>query len=138
MSTTKQLSLEKLLEEAKVRGSVSFEEIQDAAPKAFESPDRLDKLIARVAKMGIDIIDDRTETSQNDKGIVKDPAEETAASAARLEDPVKAYFAGMSKIPMLTREEEVELSTRVHASRASFRRRILSSRLGAVQGVRLL
>ncbi|MCZ6603140.1 MAG: sigma-70 family RNA polymerase sigma factor [Planctomycetota bacterium] len=138
MSTKKQLSLEKLLEEAKSRGSVSFEEIQDVAPEAFQSPERLDKLIAHIAKMGVDIIDDRTESPRKDRAIARDSADETAVTAARLEDPVKAYFAGMSKIPMLTREEEVELSTRVHASRASFRRRILSSRLGAVQGVRLL
>lgn len=142
MPSKKKPSLEKILEEARTRGSVSFEAIQNAAPEAFEDPGKLDKLITRIAGMGVDLIDDRNGerngNSRNGNSGETDQSEESVVTAARLEDPVKAYFSEMAKIPMLTREAEVELSERIHVSRASFRRRILSSRLGTVQGIRVL
>ena len=137
MASKRNRKLERVLEKARERGSVTFDEIQDAAPEDFEDAGKLDKLISRITEMGVDLIEERPETeekSSTDDAVPEDPG----ASAAKLDDPVKAYFSEMSEIPMLTREEEVELSTRVHASRASFRRRILSSRLGTVEDRRVL
>ncbi|MGL4944009.1 MAG: RNA polymerase sigma factor RpoD/SigA [Thermoguttaceae bacterium] len=83
----------------------------------------------------VDVDDD----DEDDSIVVK--GNESTSSGATLElpelppeevekwsaDPLRLYLAQMRHIPLLTREEEVELSKRIERARCSFRRAVLES-----------
>ena len=63
---------------------------------------------------------------------IKQPEPEEDEEKARLDildDPVRMYLRQMGQVPLLTREQEVEISKRIEAAEEELKRRHLQFRL---------
>ena len=90
---------EEIIEMGKSRGKVTYDEINDAVPSEYFSPEEIEELMALLHDMGIEVVDDEeTDTTEEEEGHEK------------TEDIVQTYFHSMGNISILKRNEEVELA----------------------------
>lgn len=114
------------------RKQASYEAIVELVPEAEEDARFYNDLVRALENEGIEISD----TVQESKSETRDKAE--AAAQRMLDDPIRMYFSQMAKIPLLTREQEIELAKELEASRNGLRVLIYSTRYGQVQALELL
>ena len=110
-----QVRIRELIKLAKEQGYLTFDDLNEALPDAMTDADDLDAILTRLRRMEIDII----EASEVDsfKGGKKEGEEEEEEKAEAkldiLDDPVRMYLKQMGQVPLLTREQEVEISKRI-------------------------
>ena len=105
-----------LIKLSKEQGYLTFDDLNDALPDGISDADELDVILTRLRRMEIDII----EASEVDryKDGKKEAEEEEAEEKPEvkldiLDDPVRMYLKQMGQVPLLTREQEVEISKRI-------------------------
>src|SRR5215468_7749180 len=96
-----------LIESAREQGRVSHEEINDALPDNCP-PEHRDAVYTRLQDLGIEI-GDSAESAE--KSAENETEEERQLEA--LDDPVRQYMNQMSRVPLLSREQEVEIFKRI-------------------------
>jgi len=64
--------------------------------------------------------------------------EDAAAPQVRIEDPVRVYLTQMGEIPLLSRQEELRLTSRIELMRKRYVTKLLESARGAEEAVRIL
>ncbi|PJA79357.1 MAG: RNA polymerase sigma factor RpoD, partial [Nitrospirae bacterium CG_4_9_14_3_um_filter_41_27] len=101
--------IEEIIEIGKRRGTLTYDEINDALPLEYYSPDELEELMDLLHDMGIEVVDEQ-ETDTAQKEVL---ASEDKEEYDETEDIVQAYFHSMGNISILTRNEEVELAKRL-------------------------
>ena len=109
-----QARIRELIKLAKEQGYLTFDDLNEALPPDLTDPDELDLILMRLRKLEIDII----EASEVDryKDVKKDQDEEEEKPEPKLDildDPVRMYLKQMGQVPLLTREQEVEISKRI-------------------------
>jgi RNA polymerase primary sigma factor len=104
---------EEIIDMGKRRGSLTYDEINDALPSEFFSPDELEDLMDLLQDMGVKITDS-DETGSAEEETVE---EEEPAEYEKTEDLVQAYFHSMGDISILTKDEETELAKRLEEGR---------------------
>ena len=112
--TLNQSKIDEMLLLAKDQGYITFEQINDVLPEDFDTPDLIDQLFVYLSGLDIQILNQAEVEKQNEK---KEEAKEIEALSKRVEgspdDPVRLYLKEMGAVPLLTREEEVEISKRI-------------------------
>jgi len=110
-----QVRLRELIKLAKEQGYLTFDDLNEALPEGITDANELDAILTRLRRMEIDVI----EASDVDrhKEVKKDPDEEEEEKPETkldiLDDPVRMYLKQMGQVPLLTREQEVEISKRI-------------------------
>ncbi len=104
---------EEIIDIGKRRGTLTYDEINDALPSEFFSPDELEDLMDLLQDMGVKVID-YEEPGVSEEEISE---EEEAAEYEKTEDLVQAYFHSMGDISILTKDEETELAKRLEEGR---------------------
>jgi RNA polymerase primary sigma factor len=109
-----QARIRELIKLAKEQGHLTFDDLNEALPPEVTDADELDAILTRLRRMEIDII----EASEVDryKDGKKDSEEEEEKPEPKLDildDPVRMYLKQMGQVPLLTREQEVEISKRI-------------------------
>jgi len=100
--------LDEIIELGKRRGTLTYDEINDAFPPEFYSPEELEERISLLRDMGIEI------AANEEFGISEEESlEEEAEEYEKAEDLVQAYFHSMGDITILTRDEEKEIAKRL-------------------------
>jgi RNA polymerase primary sigma factor len=108
--------IKELIKLAKEQGYLTYGDVNDILPENILSPEELDAILIMLRGMDIEIID----ASEVDR--FKREAEEekeTAKVDSRLDildDPVRMYLKQMGQVPLLTREQEVEISKRIETA----------------------
>jgi len=100
---------------ASEQGYLTFDDVNEALPEIAVSPDEMDNVLILLRGMDIEIID----PSDVDKVRLQQELEERAKHAQHadvLDDPVRMYLKQMGQVPLLTREQEVEISKRIEAA----------------------
>lgn len=96
--------LKAALAKASGDSQITYDELEETIPEdVLMSAERLDELIAELASQGIKVTDDHERVQVEVK---KGPK----PTIQRTEDPTKSYFRELSKLPLLTREEEIHYS----------------------------
>ena len=110
-----QARIRELIKLAKEQGHLTFDDLNEALPEGVTDADQLDAILTRLRRMEIDIIE-ATEVDRH-KDVKKDADEEEdekpEAKLDILDDPVRMYLKQMGQVPLLTREQEVEISKRI-------------------------
>ena len=110
-----QARIRELIKLAKEQGYLTFDDLNEALPPELTDPEELDLILMRLRKLEIPMI----EASEVDryKDIKKDSEDEEEEKAEPkmdiLDDPVRMYLKQMGQVPLLTREQEVEISKRI-------------------------
>jgi len=107
--------LRDLVKLAKEQGYLTFDDLNDSLPDSINNPEEIEAVLAFLRNLEIDIID----SSEVDRYKQAAPAEEEAPEEDKeakldiLDDPVRMYLKQMGQVPLLTREQEVEISKRI-------------------------
>jgi len=99
---------------AKEQGYVTYDDINEALPENMADPEEMEQLINRLRSMEVDIIDaSEVDRYKDGKKDIDDEDEEKDQKLDILDDPVRMYLKQMGQVPLLTREQEVEISKRI-------------------------
>jgi RNA polymerase primary sigma factor len=99
-----------LLHLAQEHGYVTYDDINDILPDGL-NPEDLDTLFTKLRSLDVEIVD-QAEVQRTAKKDEPEEAEEDSRLEI-LDDPVRMYMNQMGKVPLLTREQEVEICKRI-------------------------
>ncbi|MGL4401363.1 MAG: RNA polymerase sigma factor RpoD [Luteolibacter sp.] len=112
-----QEKIRELIKLAKEQDYLTYDDINEILPNDLVDPDDVEAIMERLRNMEFDIIDasevDRYKDKKRDEG---DGDEEDVKADQKLDildDPVRMYLKQMGQVPLLTREQEVEISKRI-------------------------
>lgn len=131
-----QQKIEELAALAQEQGYITYEEINDILPAAFDSADQIDQVLIYLGGMDIQILNQAEVDKLKEK---KKEAKELEALPRRSEgtpdDPVRMYLKEMGSVPLLTREQEVEISKRIEKAQAQIERIIMRFRYSTREAI---
>jgi RNA polymerase primary sigma factor len=129
-------SLKALIELGKRTNYLTWDQVNAQIPPDTVEPDRLDQILEILEQNGISIIeaeDEQAEDREPDAVAIAD--EELLRDAdfpflddgdgKQIDDPVRMYLTQMGEIPLLTRNQEINLAKKIEVTRRRFRRKVL-------------
>ena len=106
-----------LVKLSKEQGYLTWDDLNEAIPESNNNPEELEAIIMFFRGLEIDIIDasdvDRYKQTVTGADEELSDEEKTDAKLDILDDPVRMYLKQMGQVPLLTREQEVEISKRI-------------------------
>jgi RNA polymerase primary sigma factor len=106
--------LRELVKLAKEQGYLTYDDINEALPEGMADPDEMDQIFAQLRSMEVDIIEaSEVDRYKDGKKDLDDEEDEKDQKLDILDDPVRMYLKQMGQVPLLTREQEVEISKRI-------------------------
>ncbi|HYJ03936.1 MAG TPA: RNA polymerase sigma factor RpoD [Chthoniobacterales bacterium] len=121
-----QTRIRELIKLAKEQGYLTFDDLNEALPADISDADELDAILTRLRRMEIDIIEasevDRYKDGKKDNE--EEEEEKPEPKLDILDDPVRMYLKQMGQVPLLTREQEVEISKRIEEAEIMVQRLI--------------
>jgi RNA polymerase primary sigma factor len=102
--------IKELVRLAQEQGYLTYNDVNEALPDTMISPEELDEVYVKLRNLEVEIVD------QAEVDRVKQPEPEEEEDKSRLDildDPVRMYLKQMGQVPLLTREQEVEISKRI-------------------------
>ena len=138
-----QEKIRELIKLAKEQGYLTWDDLNEALPDGVNDPDLIEAIQTRLRSMEFDIIEASDVDRYKDLKKEQDPdgdgegeedeekeekaEDEKADSNSRLDildDPVRMYLKQMGQVPLLTREQEVEISKRIEDAEARVQRHL--------------
>jgi RNA polymerase primary sigma factor len=101
--------VKELVRLAQEQGNLTYNDINEVLTESFTTPERLDEVFAKLRSLEIEIVDQ----AELDHVKTPDAEEEEDQRMDSLDDPVRMYLKQMGQVPLLTREQEVEISKRI-------------------------
>jgi len=110
-----QVRLRELIKLAKEQGYLTFDDLNEALPDGITDANELDAILTRLRRMEIDVIEasDVDRHKEVKKDLDEEEEEKPETKLDILDDPVRMYLKQMGQVPLLTREQEVEISKRI-------------------------
>ena len=107
--------IRELIKLAKEQGYLTHDDVNELLPKDMVEPADIEGIYERLRSMEFDIIDaSDVDRFKDKKGDDAASADDTKAEKLDiLDDPVRMYLKQMGQVPLLTREQEVEISKRI-------------------------
>jgi RNA polymerase primary sigma factor len=130
-----QARIRDLIKLAKEQGHLTFDDLNEALPEGVTDADELDLILTRLRRLEIDIIEASEVDRYRDgkKDVDQEEEEEEGRATPKvdiLDDPVRMYLKQMGQVPLLTRDQEVQISKRIEEAEAMVQKRL--SRFGFV------
>lgn len=130
-----------LISEGVDRGYLTFDELNKRLPDEMIPPDKLDRILMILDESGVNLLD-TSELSLEQKQEVPDtesiPTEDAAkiqeelpsvTDTEQIDDPVRMYLTQMGEIPLLSREEEINLAKKIELTRKRYRKHLFGCTL---------
>ena len=131
-----QQKVEELVSLARDQGFLTYEEINEILPMSFDSADHIDQVLIFLSGLDIQILNQSEVEKQKER---KKEAKDLEGLPRRVEgtsdDPVRMYLKEMGSVPLLSREEEVEISKRIEKAQFQIERIIMRFRYSAREGI---
>ena len=107
--------IRELIKLAKEQEYLTYDDVNEVLPKNLVNPADVEAILDRLRKMEFDVIDASEVDSYRDRKKEGDEvnATKTDQKLDILDDPVRMYLKQMGQVPLLTREQEVEISKRI-------------------------
>jgi len=121
-----QLRLRELIKLAKEQGYLTFDDLNEALPEGITDANELDAILIRLRKLEIDVIEasDVDRHKEVKKDLDEEEEEKPETKLDILDDPVRMYLKQMGQVPLLTREQEVEISKRIEEAEVMVQKHI--------------
>ena len=112
--------IKELVQLAQDQGHLTVGDINEALPRDFVTEEKLEEVLKKLKSLEVEIVE------QLDAAPRQKPVE-SAAEAEKtrldiLDDPVRMYLKQMGQVPLLTREQEVEISKRIEEAELEVKR----------------
>ena len=138
IKTDTRADLEKLVSLGKKKGFLTYDEVNAALSDTIDSSEEIDHIFEILDGKNIKVIDSDEELEETEsepaEPIEGEPADSTIAPVREeqpkedvygdkfipLDDPVKMYLKQMGSIPLLSREEEINLARRIEEAEQKF------------------
>ena len=112
-----QEKIRELIKLAKEQEYLTYDDINEILPNDLVDPEDVEAIMDRLRNMEFDIIDasevDRFKDKKRDEGDGEEEEVKADQKLDILDDPVRMYLKQMGQVPLLTREQEVEISKRI-------------------------
>jgi RNA polymerase primary sigma factor len=133
-----------LVKNSKGKGVVTYDQLNALLPDAMNDPEQLDQILEQLDAKGVELVEDgsadfEAEDAGGESGEDAAPGGtgryEAATEGAeaeevelgeKIDDPVRMYLSQMGEIPLLTRDQEIELARRIEIYRDGFRRKVMT------------
>ena len=122
-------ALRKLIALGKQKGSLTYDEVYSYLPDEVFGTERIEILLTAIEGNGIQLVE-----SPGSRRVTIDTVNEGDRShllrdglPASSSDPIRMYLSQMAEIPLLSRDEEVNLAKKIELTRKRFRRNLLRS-----------
>ncbi len=102
-----------LIRQSKEQGYLTHSDINEALPEGVDSQDEIENVISILQNLEIDILEQKEVDNFKQKQEEKEEEQTKASQSDILDDPVRMYLKQMGQVPLLTREQEVEISKRI-------------------------
>ena len=116
-SPEKQEKLRELIKLAREQGYLTFDDLHEALPETVNQAEQVEGVLVFLRNFEIDVIEasevDRYKKPARDEETGEPVVEDKAEKLDILDDPVRMYLRQMGQVPLLTREQEVEISKRI-------------------------
>jgi RNA polymerase primary sigma factor len=132
-----QEKLRELVRLAKEQGYLTYDDVNEALPENMSDPDEMETIMNRLRQMEIEIVDasevDRVKDGKKEEDQREEEEERQPEQRLDiLDDPVRMYLKQMGQVPLLTREQEVEISKRIEE--AELQVQAFINRFGFIRG----
>lgn len=117
-------SVKKLIQKAKEKGYITYEELNSALPSEEMSSEQIEDTMSMLSEMGINVVEEDEQEDENAETEAEKKATEVVASGnvgesdiGRTDDPVRMYLREMGSVELLSREGEIAIAKRIEAGR---------------------
>jgi len=108
--------IRQLIRLSKEQGYLTFDDINEALPDSVENQEEIDNVLSILNNLDIEILEpDQVEGYKQQKEEAEEEETRTSQNDI-LDDPVRMYLKQMGQVPLLTREQEVEISKRIETA----------------------
>ena len=114
-----------LIELGKEKGYLLYDEVNERLPANITRSDALDELFTAFGHAGIEVVDSEQAYREHKlldrrgEGLDDIELDLTPSAIDKTTDPVRMYLRQMARVPLLTREGEVEIAKRIERGRLS-------------------
>ena len=131
-----QQKVDELVSIAKEQGFITYEEINEILPMNFDSPDQIDQVLIFLSGMDIQVLNQsEVEKQKERKKEIKELESLPKRAEGTPDDPVRMYLKEMGSVPLLSREEEVEISKRIEKAQIQIERIIMRFRYSTYEAI---
>jgi RNA polymerase primary sigma factor len=134
--------IRQLIRHSKEQGYLTYDDINEALPDSVENQEEIENVLSILQNLEIEILE--PDQVEDYKQRQEEAEEEESRSSQNdiLDDPVRMYLKQMGQVPLLTREQEVEISKRIEnaelkAQEALFQSSVIGGYIGRL-GAKLL
>ncbi|MEM9048162.1 MAG: RNA polymerase sigma factor RpoD [Pseudomonadota bacterium] len=119
-----QAAVKKMIAQAKARGYITYDELNQALPSEKVSSEQIEDVMSMLSEMGINVVEsEEAEEEDKDKPSAEESREVAVAATTgsesldRTDDPVRMYLREMGSVELLSREGEIAIAKRIEAGR---------------------
>ncbi|HAT11415.1 MAG TPA: hypothetical protein DCS97_12675, partial [Planctomycetes bacterium] len=136
-----------LVKQAK-KGKVTYDQLNAIQEEAVNDPAKLDSILEELEKRGLELVEDTSDGDPGEGGeeggedgatgafeSYQAPEETEAEIGEKIDDPVRMYLSQMGEIPLLNRDQEIELARRIEIYRDGFRRKVMTTLDAVKRGI---
>ena len=113
LTPEQQNRVRELVRLAREQGYLTYDDLQEAFPDSQGSPENVEPVLHFLRNLDIDLISASDVDHKKPPGAQEEDQVERDAKLDILDDPVRMYLKQMGQVPLLTREQEVEISKRI-------------------------
>ncbi len=131
----KMKAVKELIEKGKKSGMLTYGEIMDALEEIEDlDAEQIDKIYESLEEMGIEVLNDNEEEVHVDDSL-EEEIDLSVPEGVTIDDPVRMYLKEIGKVPLLSAEEEVELSKRIEKGDKEAKRKLAEANLRLVVSI---
>ncbi|MCX8040789.1 MAG: RNA polymerase sigma factor RpoD [Planctomycetota bacterium] len=123
-----------------VKGKVTYDQLNAIHDESLNDQHKLEQILEELEKRGIELVEESPAQAGDarDDDLVGDDEDMGAYESyggdegeleigEKIDDPVRMYLSQMGEIPLLTREQEIELARRIEIYRDGFHRKVMTT-----------
>jgi len=128
--TSKSAIVRKLIRAGKDKGYLSYDEVNDILPDDVVSSDEIEEVITALHSADIKVVESEEEVERIPLAVKRDQEKIKPRKFVQIDDPVKMYLKQMGQIPLLSRNEELDLAKKIKKKEKDFKEIVYRIKLG--------
>ncbi len=131
------IRVRELIETGKTKGVLTYKEIIEQLGELELDADQIDKVLDTLDNMGIEVVNEEKVAAEPEPivELTEEDLDLSVPEGISIDDPVRMYLKEIGKVPLLTAEEEIELSKRMEQGDEAAKHRLSEANLRLVVSI---